>query len=78
MADILGQLSYFLCCEEFVDGRSSTTILVYFCAVLGIPNDGSTFDRPRNYTPKLLAMIHSARLICLEGALPWHSHSHVG
>lgn len=78
MANILGELSHSLCCEEFVDGRSSTTILVYFCAVLGISNDGSTFDRPRNYTPKLSAMIHSARLVCLGAALPRHNHSHVG
>jgi chromatin segregation and condensation protein Rec8/ScpA/Scc1 (kleisin family) len=41
MADIVGNLSYSLCCEEFVDGQSSTTMLVYFCAVLGISNDGS-------------------------------------
>ena len=78
MADIVGHLSYSLCCEEFVDGQSSTTMLVYFCAVLGISNDGSTFDRPRNYTPKLSALIHSARLVCLEAALPRHRHSHVG
>lgn len=78
MADIVGNLSYSLCCEEFIDGQSSTTMLVYFCAVLGISNDGSTFDRPRNYTPKLSAMIHSARLICLEAALPRHQHSHIG
>lgn len=78
VADIVGKLSYSLCCEEFLDGKSSTTMLVYFCAVLGISNDGSTFDRPRNYTPKLSAMIHSARLVCLEAALPRHHHFHVG
>jgi hypothetical protein len=78
MADIVGNLSYSLCCEEYKDGQSSTTMLVYFCAVLGISNDESTFDRPRNYTPKLSAMIHSARLICLEAALPRQHHSHVG
>jgi hypothetical protein len=78
MANIVENLSYSLCCEEFVDGQSSTTMLVYFCAVLGISNDGSTFDRPRNYTPKLSALIHSARLVCLEAIHPWHRHSHVG
>jgi hypothetical protein len=78
MADIVANLSYSLCCEEFIDGQSSTTMLVYFCAVLGISNDGSTFDRPRNYTPKLWALIHSARLVCLEAAIPRHRHSHVG
>jgi len=70
MADMTGKLSFSMCCEEFIDGQSSTTMLIYFCGVLGISPDGSTFDRPRNYTPKLSAMIHSARLICLEAVLP--------
>jgi hypothetical protein len=43
-----------------------------------VSNNGSTFDRPRNYASKLSAMIHSARLICLEAALHRHRHSHVG
>ena len=77
MADIIGKLSFYMCCEEFIDGQSSTTMLVYFCGVLGISSDGLTFDRPRNYTPKLSAMIHSARLICLEAILPRHPHVHI-
>jgi hypothetical protein len=77
MADIIGKLSFYMCCEEFIDGQSSTTMLVYFCGVLGISSDGLTFDRLRNYTPKLSAMIHSARLICLKAILPRHPHVHI-
>jgi hypothetical protein len=77
MADMIGELSFSMCCEEFIDGQSSTTMLVYFYGVLGISPDGSTFDRPRNYTPKLSAMIHSARLICLEAVLPRDPHVHI-
>jgi hypothetical protein len=70
MANIVGNLLYSLCCKEFVFVQLSTTMLVYFCAVLGISDDGSTFDHPQNYTPKLSAPIHSARLVYLEAALP--------
>jgi hypothetical protein len=78
MADVVGRLSLFMCSEEFIDGQSSTTMLVFFCGVLGISHDGLTFDRPRNYTPKLSAIIHSARLICLEATLPRRPHPHIG
>lgn len=78
MADVVGRLSLFMCSEEFIDRQSSTTMLVFFCGVLGISHDGLTFDRPRNYTPKLSAIIYSARLICLEATLPRRPHPHIG
>lgn len=77
MANTIGKLSFYICCEEFIDSQLSTTILVYFCGVLGISPNGLTFDRPRNYTPKLSAIIHSARLICLKAVLPRHTHVHI-
>jgi hypothetical protein len=78
MANIVGNLLYSLYYEEFVDSQLSTTMLIYFYAMLGILNDGSTFDRPRNYTSKLLALIYLARLVYLEAALPRYRHSYVG
>lgn len=68
----------FLCMEPFHDGKSSTTIVVYFAGVLAIGQDGITFERPGNYTPKLSALIHSARLCMLEATLPRFPHPDVG
>jgi hypothetical protein len=64
----------FLCMEPFHDGKSGTTIMVYFAGVLAIGQDGITFERPGNYTSKLSALIHSARLCMLEATLPRFPH----
>jgi hypothetical protein len=78
LADLVGQLSIQLCKESFVDGRPSSTILVYFSGVLGFSADPSTFERPRNYTSKLSGLIYCARLCFLEAALPRFAHDSVG
>jgi hypothetical protein len=48
---------------------------LFFASVLGTGQDGVTFERPRNHTSKLSAIIHSVRLCLLEAALPWFPHS---
>lgn len=53
LADAVGQMSLFLCQEPYVDGNASSTLLVYFSGALGFSASGLTFERPRNYTPKL-------------------------
>lgn len=68
----------FVCTEPFHDSKSSDTIMVYFAGVLGIVQDGLSFERPRNYTSKLSAMIHSARLCLLEATLPRFPHPCLG
>jgi hypothetical protein len=78
LADLLGQVSTLLATEEFTDGRSSSTLLVYFSGILGFSADVSTFRRPRNYTSHLSALIHSIRLLCLETTLPRYAHVYVG
>lgn len=69
---------YFLTTEEYEDGKPSSTLLVYFSAIMGISTDGSTFARPRRYTPKLSALIYCIRLIVLESTLPRFAHSFIG
>jgi hypothetical protein len=51
IAEWVGRFSEFLCKEKFFDGKSSSTLLVYFSGVLGICTDGCTFERP-NTTPR--------------------------
>ncbi|KAK4243060.1 hypothetical protein C7999DRAFT_45037 [Corynascus novoguineensis] len=68
--DALLQLASFLVTEPFQDGQASSTLLVYFSGVAGLSVDGSWFERPSRYTPKLSALIYCARLILLETALP--------
>jgi hypothetical protein len=75
IAESIGELSAFLCREEFSDGEPNSTILVYFSGILGFSRDGSTFERVRNYTPKLSALIYCARLCLLELILPRYSHA---
>jgi hypothetical protein len=72
--DAIGKFSYHLCTEEFDDGLPSSTAIVYSSGVLGSTADGSTFERPGKYTPKLSAMIYCIRLCVLERMLPRFSH----
>ncbi|KAF6783210.1 hypothetical protein CSOJ01_15923, partial [Colletotrichum sojae] len=76
--DLILQLLYFLFTEEYEGGRSGSTLLVYFCGVLGISSDGTVFQRPKNYTKHLSALIYCARLIIMEVLLPRKSHPYAG
>ncbi|KAL8911339.1 MAG: hypothetical protein Q9171_003466 [Xanthocarpia ochracea] len=78
LADLIGRLSVFFCTEEFTDSRSSSTIIVYFSGVLGFSPSGTTFKRPRNYTPKLSALIYCIRLCLLEASLPRFTYPFIG
>jgi len=77
LLDSVAGLCAFICKEPFHDGKSATTIMVYFAGVLGTGQDGVTFERPRNYTSKLSAIVHSARLCLLEATLPRIPHSNL-
>ncbi len=74
LAEAVGKLSLFLCKEQYVDSRSSSTLLVYFSGVLGFSASESNFERPRNYTPKLSGLIYCMRLCMLEATLPRFAH----
>lgn len=76
--DAVARFCVFLCTEAYRDGKSASTVLVYFAGVLGISADGTTFERPSNYTPKLSALIHVARLCLLEATLPRFDRPRLG
>jgi hypothetical protein len=74
LEDLMLRFGYFLVIEEYEDGRSSLTLLVYFSGVLGMLIDGLTFERPSNYTLKLSALIYCSRLLIIELTLPRFAH----
>jgi hypothetical protein len=78
LLNAVAQFCVFLYTEPYHDGRSVSTVMVYFAGVLGISPDGTTFERPSNYTPKLSALVHIARLYLLEATLPRFSYPRLG
>ncbi|KAJ0333793.1 hypothetical protein KNSL1_013725 [Colletotrichum chrysophilum] len=77
LEDLTLRLLYFLVTEDFKDGQSKSTLLVYFGGVLGLTSDGSGFRRPGNYTVSLSAFIYCARLVVVEVLLPRTSYDYV-
>ncbi|KAK1838000.1 hypothetical protein CCHR01_19380 [Colletotrichum chrysophilum] len=77
LEDLTLRLLYFLVTEDFKDGQSKSTLLVYFGGVLGLTSDGSGFQRPGNYTVSLSAFIYCARLVVVEVLLPRTSYDYV-
>jgi hypothetical protein len=63
------KFSSFLFTESF-NRRAESTVMVFFTSILGISTDGSTFERPLNYTLKLSALVYYVRLCLLESTLP--------
>jgi hypothetical protein len=57
-----------------VDGNASSTLLVYFSGILGFSVSGLTFERLRNYTPKLSGLVYYIRLCMLKATLPRFEH----
>jgi hypothetical protein len=78
LEDLMLRFGYFLVTEEYEDGRSASTLLVYFSGVLGISINGLTFERPSNYTTKLSALIYCSRLLLIKLTLPRFAHQHIG
>jgi len=52
--------------------------MVYLAGILGNSKDGTTFERPSNYTPNLSALVHCARLCLLEATLPRFAYPSLG
>jgi hypothetical protein len=78
LLDAVARFCVFLCTEPYRDGKSASTVMVYFAGVLGISQDGTTFERPKNYTSKLSELVHVARLCLLEAKLPRFSYPRLG
>lgn len=78
LLDAVAQFCVFLCTEPYRDGKSASTVMVYFAGILGISPDGTTFERHSNYTPKLSALVHVATLCLLEATLPRFGYPSLG
>ncbi|KAI8410918.1 hypothetical protein FOFC_07512, partial [Fusarium oxysporum] len=77
--DAVLRFCYQMATEDFEDGMSSSTLLVYFSAVRGLSSqEGNGYLRPARYTPILSRLIYCTRLIFLEAILPRRAHPHAG
>lgn len=78
LLDAIAKFCVFFCSQPYRDGKSASTVMVYFAVVLGISRDGTTFERPSNCTPKLSAFVHTTRLRVLEITLPRFPYPRLG
>lgn len=77
-ADLVLRLAYYMTTEDFADGRSSSTMLVFFSAVRGLSGpDGEQYLRPHRFTPILSRLIYCVRLVFIEAILPQLEHPYV-
>jgi hypothetical protein len=78
LGDLLFRFVKFLSTEEYKDGKPLSTLLIYFSGILGISQDGSTFEWAKNYTLKLSALIYCIQIIILEATLPGFAYGGLG
>jgi hypothetical protein len=65
--------------EDFADGNSKSTMLVYFSATCGLTSlMGADFLRPAQFTSILSSLIYCTRLLIMESVLPRFSHDYIG
>jgi len=78
-ADLVLQFCLFMATEDFKDGNSKSTMLVYFSAVCGLTlPTGANFLRPAQFTSILSSFIYCTRLLIMESVLPRFSHDYIG
>jgi hypothetical protein len=70
ISELIFRFGIFFAAEEFTDGQTHSSLLVYYAGILGLSADGRTFRRAKDYTPKLSGLIYIQRLLFLEVALP--------
>jgi hypothetical protein len=66
ISELIFRFSIFFAVEEFTDGQTHSSLLVYYAGILGLSADGRTFRRAKDYTPKLSGLIYIQRLLFLE------------
>ena len=76
--ELLFQLSFTLCKQQFVDGDPGSTLLVYFSGICGFTSDYQHFMRARQFCPSLSGLIYVQRLLFLEYSLPLSEYSLLG
>jgi hypothetical protein len=75
LQDSVAKLCTYICTKPYRDGKAGTTVMVYLAGVLRTALNGVSFEHPKNYTYKLSAILHSARLCLLEATLPQYAHA---
>jgi hypothetical protein len=78
LADLVLQLSVSCIAESFLDGKPSSSLLVFFSGILSFSDNGTTYRHARDFTPYLSGLIHQQRLLFLEWALPYRPHPFLG
>ncbi|KAM5520368.1 hypothetical protein FOXYSP1_18792 [Fusarium oxysporum f. sp. phaseoli] len=76
-ADLVLHLAYYMVTEDSKDGRSSSTMLVFFSASRNSGTDGEEYLRPHRFTPILSRLIYCMRLVLIEAILSQCRHSYV-
>ncbi len=65
--------------EDYDDGCSGSSLLVYFAGLCGLSQpDGAEFVRPAKYMTHASGLIYCVCLIILEGTLPRVAHTSIG
>jgi hypothetical protein len=78
-ADAVLRFCFEMVTEDFEDGKSSSTLLVYFSAARGLSKEeGHECLRPARYIPILSRLIYCTRLVFLEAILPRRAHPYAG
>ena len=74
LAEKLFEFSISLIAQQFSQGESQRSPLLYFTSVLGIDVKNGGFRRAGLYTPMIAALLWISRLLVLEYALPKRSY----
>jgi hypothetical protein len=77
ISELIFRFRVFSAAEEFTDGQTHSSLLVYYAGILGLSADGRTFWRAKDYTPKLSGLIYIQRLLFLEAALPRKAYENI-
>jgi hypothetical protein len=78
ISQLLFKISALLITQEFRDGNPASSTLIFLSGVFSFTAEGKAYQRPRNYTPILSALIYSQRLLFLEYVLPCREYRHLG
>ncbi|RBR24099.1 uncharacterized protein FIESC28_03098 [Fusarium coffeatum] len=76
--ELLYQLCLTISTERSIEGRPSSTLLVFFSGILGFSQDCKHFLLARQFCPYLSGLIYIQRLILMERALPLREYRVIG
>lgn len=76
--ELLFDLNKLLCEQEPASNKANSTLLLYFCGILGFTADFQGFKLARDYCPNLSGMIYIQRILFLESVLPQFGYQTLG